>query len=41
MSFGTHRTLANEEPNVISVALRPGMVDTGVSLTLSSEHLGI
>lgn len=28
------RTLANEEPNVISVALRPGMVDTGMQETI-------
>lgn len=29
---GRHRTLAAEEPNLISVAVRPGMVDTEVRL---------
>ncbi|TFK55951.1 short-chain dehydrogenase [Heliocybe sulcata] len=31
------RTLAQEEPDVVSVALRPGMVDTGMQEALRSE----
>jgi hypothetical protein len=30
--FTVHRTLAQEEPGIVSVALRPGMVDTSVSI---------
>ncbi|KAF8076471.1 hypothetical protein FPV67DRAFT_418892 [Lyophyllum atratum] len=31
------RTLAEEEPSIVSVALRPGMVDTGMQTTLRSD----
>jgi len=29
-----HRTLAEEEPEIVSVAVRPGIVDTNVCLVL-------
>ncbi|RDB22662.1 putative oxidoreductase C30D10.05c [Hypsizygus marmoreus] len=32
------RTLAEEEPSIVSVALRPGMVDTGMQSTLRSNE---
>lgn len=38
------RTLAEEEPNVTAVALRPGMVDTGVRaafMILFCSHLAV
>ncbi|KAM5434617.1 putative benzil reductase [(S)-benzoin forming] [Microsporum ferrugineum] len=34
-------TLAHEEPEIISVAIRPGMVDTDMQHHLRCQHLGI
>lgn len=31
----TSRTLANDEPDVVSIAVRPGMVDTAVRVFLA------
>jgi len=33
------RTYANEEPNIVSVAFRPGVVDTDVGQTCSSSFV--
>ena len=30
--IAVYRTLAQEEANIVSIALRPGMVDTSVSI---------
>lgn len=32
------RTLATEEPDIITVAIRPGVVDTEMQDTLAREH---
>lgn len=38
LALGFCRTLAEEEPDVVSVAVRPGMVDTGVRSLLESPE---